>query len=160
MVSTLKTWFLHWTVSRVPSYVSGILQSKVSLVQFLHKMNLLCLARIREIDSKCNSSSYKLSIEQKKPFQFYSFPIIILLKFLSLPGLLQAFGWLLFSITHWMDLGFFAFSDLLTISSVFHLVNIYSCFLSPVICFSALYSHELRKLYFFIFLLNFSGFFF
>lgn len=64
----------------VPSSGCCIFQSKVSLVQFLYKMNLLCFARMRERDSECSSFSYKLSIEKKKklfsstllPFQFCS----------------------------------------------------------------------------------------
>lgn len=122
----------------VPSSGCCIFQSKVSLVQFLHKMNLLCLARMRERDSQCSSFSYKLSIEKKKLFNSSLFALPILLQFLNLPGLL---GFSLIGITHCMNLFFFllfTFSDLL-FSLFFHLVNFYPHFLSSVISFSALF---------------------
>lgn len=139
----------------VPSSGCCIFQSKVSLVQFLHKMNLLCLARMRERDSQCSSFSYKLSIE-KKTFQFFSFALPILLQFLNLPGLL---GFSLIGITHCVNLFFFLFSLFFSFYflpfQICYFLFFPSCkFLSTflILCdqfFCFVYSHELRKLNFY-----------
>lgn len=133
----------------VPSSGCCIFQSKVSLVQFLHKMNLLCLARMRERDSQCSSFSYKLSIEKKKTFQFFSFCPS---NFASIPEPSRAFRFF----SHWYyslhELIFF-FTFYLFRSAIFSFFP--SCkFLSTflILCdqfFCFVYSHELRKLIFY-----------
>lgn len=140
----------------VPSSGCCIFQSKVSLVQFLHKMNLLCLARMRERDSQCSSFSYKLSIEKKKlfnssllPFQFCSnswtfqgfwvfLSLVLLIAwtcFFFLFSLFFSFYFLPFQICY-----FLFFPSCKFLSTFLILCDQFFCFV---------YSHELRKLNFY-----------
>lgn len=144
----------------VPSSVCPFLRFKVSLVQFLHNMNLLCIAWVRERNSEHGSSSYKLAGKEDEANLFNSTLFPVLLKFLSFSGILQLYCF----DSHWYYPvhGFvwffvFVFSDML-----FNLFFIFQIFIHvsypPWSAFLlSLFSWTSKVA--FIFLLHFSGFY-